>query len=502
MNANLGQAENVTACFQFTSNSIQLAASFEILSHWSNSENFALSYYWLGASTKYPSRMSRGLDSFNFPFSKVPNVIGDSIKQIKFDNTRYITEVSRSSEPKETILALKNQLQSIKSVHDFNSIKHDEILPGGALANSFVYETGRRDFDLRRDERIISLLLDSYLSVYFFVKSEILDNGIERALIYNGRFLHERATWDACKSVGIDAFLFETTRNRYHLRKNQGFHDRVINQKLMKDLWQSTSLELSKNELTEIGSRYFTELESSRNRFYKKEESYNSKNKAAGHFVFFSNSDDEAVGFWDSWTEPFMDQVSLIENLQRFFDSRKREHLYIRLHPNLSSKSNEEKMRWEKLKSSEYSTVINPDEHVSSYVLLKAAKGVISYGSTIGMEAAFHSIPSAILADCWYDELDVADKLANLSEVFQWIGNVELNFNDELLAQRKDRSLIRGLWLELSGNVFENCSMRELGWGAWEVLTFKDAKIVRSKLSVAVSILVNRIKRRVRGLEA
>jgi hypothetical protein len=197
-----------------------------------------------------------------------------------------------------------------------------------------------------------------------------------------------------------------------------------------------------------------------------------------------------------------MNQVSLIENLQRFFDSRKREHLYVRLHPNLSSKSSEEKKRWEKLKSSEYSTVINPDENVSSYALLKAAKGVISYGSTIGIEAAFHSIPSAILADCWYDELDVADKLANLSDVFQWIGNVELNFNDELLTQRKDRSLIRGLWLELSGNAFENCSMIELGWGAWEVLTFKDVKMVRSKLSVAVSILVNRIKRRVRGLEA
>jgi len=474
MNLTTKGEENVTACFQFTSNSIQLAASFEILAGWSELQEYSLNYYWLGASTKYPSRMSRGLDTLNFPTQRFPKSISAAIKRNNLKNIREISSITQFSQIDECILALKNQLRSLNSVQNFSKIEFLGICPGGALANSFVYETGRRDFDYDRDEGIITLLL----------------------------YLHERASWDACKSLNVETFLFETTRNRYHLRENEGFHDRVVNQKLMKELWRRKSLELSKEELIDFGSRYFRELESTRNRFYQESIRGKFLSNELSYFVFYSNSDDEAVGFWDSWTEPFMEQIDLIEELQLFFESRRREHLYVRLHPNLATKSQEEKLRWEKLQSKEFSTVIAPEEPLSSYTLLKGSRGVISYGSTIGIEAAFHSKPSAILADCWYDELEVADKLSNLNDIFQWIENIDLNFNETKLQERRERSLIRGLWLELSGNHFENCDMSELGWGSWEVEKFKGVKIARPKTLVAISILVNRMKRRRRGLQA
>jgi len=502
MNLTTKGEESVTACFQFTSNSIQLAASFEILAGWSELQEYSLNYYWLGASTKYPSRMSRGLDTLNFPTQRFPKSISAAIKRNNLKNIREISSITQFSQIDECILALKNQLRSLNSVQNFSKIEFLGICPGGALANSFVYETGRRDFDYDRDEGIITLLLYSYLQVYFYVKNEIQNYKINRALIYNGRFLHERASWDACKSLNVETFLFETTRNRYHLRENEGFHDRVVNQRLMKELWRRKSLELSKEELIDFGSRYFRELESTRNRFYQESIRGKFLSNELSYFVFYSNSDDEAVGFWDSWTEPFMEQIDLIEELQLFFESRRREHLYVRLHPNLATKSQEEKLRWEKLQSKEFSTVIAPEEPLSSYTLLKGSRGVISYGSTIGIEAAFHSKPSAILADCWYDELEVADKLSNLNDIFQWIENIDLNFNETKLQERRERSLIRGLWLELSGNHFENCDMSELGWGSWEVEKFKGVKIARPKTLVAISILVNRMKRRRRGLQA
>jgi hypothetical protein len=502
MNLNAKGVESVIACFQFTSNSIQLATSFEILSSWSDSQDYSLNYYWLGASTKYPSRMSRGLDSLNIPVSRFPKSISNAIEKNRFKNFRAISSIAKSTKIDDSISALKNQLRYVDSVQNFHSIEHDGISPGGALANSFVYETGRRDFDFERDEAIITLLLYSYLQVYYYVKNEIESYKINRALIYNGRFLHERASWDACQSMNIETFLFETTRNRYHLRRNQGFHDRVANQDLMKKLWQTKSLELRKEDLIEFGSRYFKELESTRNRFYQESIPGKSLRNELGYFVFYSNSDDEAVGFWESWTEPFMEQTDLIEKLQLFFESRRREHLCVRLHPNLATKSQEERLRWEKLRSREFSTVISPEEPISSYTLLKGSRGVISYGSTIGIEAAFHSKPSAILADCWYDELEVADKLTNLHDLYQWIDNIDVNFNVSKLGERREKSLIRGLWLELSGHHFENCVMREIGWGSWEVEKFKGVKIVRPKALIALSIFVNRMKRRRRGLQA
>jgi hypothetical protein len=342
--------------------------------------------------------------------------------------------------------------------------------------------------------------LESYLQVYFGVKKDIEFNNIKRTLIYNGRFLHERATWDACKSLGIDTFLFETTRNRFHLRKNEGFHDRIINQNRMKELWISKSKEFSKSDLIQIGSRYFSDLESKRNRFYQLSVRDTKETFKSAYFIFYSNSDDEAVGFWDSWTEPFMEQVKLIESLQNFFDKRGQEHLYIRLHPNLATKSLEERERWKDLRDTSFSTIIAPEESISSYDLLKGSKGVISYGSTIGIEAAFHCIPSAILADCWYDELDVADKLSSLDEIYEWIDQVDIKHDHVLIKKRKERALIRGLWLELSGIPFRNCTLHELGWGAWEVESFKETKVSRSKLLTYSSIFANRLKRKRLGL--
>jgi hypothetical protein len=489
-----GNFKESTACFQFTSNSIQLAASFEILKKWNLEQKFPLTYYWLGASTKYPSRMSRGLDNFSRPFASFPRSISNALKFIKFENLEMKQSLPTSSEREECLASFIQQLRNVKNVKDFQALQFNNIRPGGALANSFVYETGRRDFSFENDKFLITLLLDSYLSVYFGVINE-LQAGINRALIYNGRFLHERAAWDACKTEAIETFIFETTRNRYHLRRNVGFHDRIINQKFMLDLWEEKSKDLSTKELDELGSRYFIDLESKRNQFFTPVKDLTNLLSKSDFFVFFSNSDDEAVGFWDSWTEPFIDQPLLIEKLQVFFEKRQKEHLYIRLHPNLATKSHQERNRWSRLHSTRYSTVIQPGDEFSSYELLKKAKGVISYGSTIGLEAAYHLVPSAILADCWYDELQVADKLTDFQQLFNWIESITVNFNKDTLERRRLRSLVRGLWFELSGNKFENSLMRELSWGAWEVERFGSARLLQPKVFIWRSILINRLKR-------
>lgn len=493
------QIETATACFQFTSNSIHLAASFEILEKWSHEKSFALHYYWLGASTKYPSRMSRGLDEFLSPINRFPSSISNCLDKMSLTKVQKRIRLDQIAEEEECLRALVLQLENIRSVQDFKKIEYGSIFPGGALANAFVSETGRRDFDFNRDKDVILLLLESYLRVFFGVKHEIFLHKITRALIYNGRFLHERAAWDACKLLGIDVFLFETTRNRYHLRKNEGFHDRKTNQIRMKELWISKSSELSRSEMVEIGSRYFLDLESRKNRFYQTSSLAPKAKLKSNYFVFYSNSDDEAIGFWDTWTEPFIGQIELIEKLQLFFDERKNEHLFIRLHPNLSNKSLEERKRWRHLRDSDFTTLIEPNNPTSSYELLKGSKGVISYGSTIGIEAAFHSIPSAILADCWYDELEVADKLYCLEEVYEWIRTLGIKFNPELVNDRRNRALIRGVWLELSGYSFVHCTLKELSWGSWEAERFKDSKISRPKFNVHASVLANKLKRILRG---
>ncbi len=488
---------DITACFQFTSNSIQLAASFEILDAWTKVESFHLNYYWLGASTKYPSRMSRGMDSWQSVLSRIPLSISRPLRQIAVKSLLMSSSLKSSDELTKVHRILLDQLRNMTDLQDFQKLNSEGIRPGGALANAFVAESGKRHYDSKVDESLASLLLLSYLTVFYGVLSEISTNGITRVLIYNGRFLHERATWEAAKLARVEVFIFETTRDRFHLRQNFGFHDRTKNQEIMKSLWNEKSKELGELEMEKIGSRYFVDLESKRNRFFSDEIDSNLEKPS---LIFFSNSDDEAVGFWDSWTEPFIDQVEFITRLQSHLETRRKEYLYVRLHPNLASKPIEEQNRWLLLRDTKFSKIIQPNDQVSSYTLLKGSSGVISYGSTMGLEAAFHRIPSAILADCWYDELGVANKLESFEDVIKWIESIENKYDATELQNRRRKSMVRGFWLEKSGESFEHCDMHEISWGAWEVRFFKGKRISRPKFFSVVSIITNRIKRGKLGL--
>ena len=85
--------------------------------------------------------------------------------------------------------------------------------------------------------------------------------------IYNGRFLHERASWDAAKRLDCEILIFETTHDRYQQR-TEGFHNRVNNQKVMKELWENSKLEISKKN--NEASVWFKDMRSNVNPFMVK----------------------------------------------------------------------------------------------------------------------------------------------------------------------------------------------------------------------------------------
>jgi hypothetical protein len=147
------------------------------------------------------------------------------------------------------------------------------------------------------------------------------------------------------------------------------------------------------------------------------------------------------------------------------------------------------------------STIIDPNDTLSSYILLKKATGVLSYGSTIGLEAAFNKIPSAVLADCWYDELGAVDRLSTFDEVISWMKTISAGMSEKELHDRYLRALIRGFWLERGGRNFTHSNLIELSWGAWKAQNSGLIRLDFRKVFVIISMLINRLKRRLGGLK-
>lgn len=429
--------------------------------------------------------MSRNFETIN---GRIPNKVKKLI--VKADKFASINEdiIFDQVWVEKVLRELLAQVKTFTNLGDLKKLTSHDIFPGAALANEVTSVMKGRDFDFIKNLGLMEILLRSYLEIYSAVFNFVCENNIARVNVYNGRFLHERAVWDSAKNAKIDVVLFETMRDRY-LQRTEGFHNRVNNQLEMVKFWKASSL--SREQKIDIGSKYFNELRSKANPFNTTSlDKFKCKNP---YIVYYSNSDDEAVGFWENWNETLGDQISCIKKLQAIFDNQEQVKLIIRLHPNLKNKSQEQRLQWSRVRNSLNSEVIAPDSQVSSYELLDGCIGSISFGTTLGLESAFSSKPHLLLADSGYDQLEVADKALSWQYVEKWIKNVHF-YSKDVLSKRRENACIRGLFLAEGGTKFKSSSLRQVGWGAWEVDNFCGIAVKQNWVLQQLSVMISKYK--------
>jgi len=123
------------------------------------------------------------------------------------------------------------------------------------------------------------------------------------------------------------------------------------------------------------------------------------------NIVIFNCSEDERASLGGDYEETLYpnqtDAVSRIcESLSDVTDIK----IYLRIHPNLSTVRWDFAMRLRRLAEKHRNVVvIQPESDISSYSLLKACDIVVSFGSTIGIEAAYWGKPSILLGRCVYE---------------------------------------------------------------------------------------------------
>lgn len=477
------------ACFQFSSGSLHLTSSIEV-SESASSYLDNLDYFWWGGRTRYPSIMARQLDTFT-PFSN-PKMIKILLNASGF---KKININPRVEMPRELFLAAKKALLlQLSSCHDLDSLfslDFEGINPGPAISNALAFETRGKIEEIDSQRVVLKKLLISYLEIYFLASNRIKKENYKSVIIYNGRFLHERAVWDACQNLDQEVILFETVRERFHYRHNQGFHNHLVNQQAMISHWNNS--ELSIDQKIGIGSKYFEDLSSIKNDFYNPPSGNDiSEGKS---IVFFSNSDDEYVGFRENGVPP--DQLDTIVQIAKLLSHSKDYEFIVRLHPNLKNKSILEQERWKVLSQIPSLRLIDQHSLQDSYELMKASSGVISFGSTIGLEAAFWGIPSLVFGECSYGRLGAVDSVEAMEEFVAWVDALPLS--QQQLEIRKGNACIRGFWLETGGKKIENSKLLESGWGAWEVIQFRGVSLKTSGISRNSHLLQNLIKRKLRG---
>jgi fructose-specific component phosphotransferase system IIB-like protein len=95
--------------------------------------------------------------------------------------------------------------------------------------------------------------------------------------------------------------------------------------------------------------------------------------------------------------------------------------LVIRLHPSLQNKPESDLRYWDPLDGRNV-VVVRPESEVDSYALAESADLVITYGSTMGVEAAFLGKPVLSLCDTEYCGLDIVYEPQTSEEVLALLG--------------------------------------------------------------------------------
>ena len=170
------------------------------------------------------------------------------------------------------------------------------------------------------------------------------------------------------------------------------------------------------------------QLPGGENAFAEKFESHSEIDSFEDYFVYFSSSDDEVSAISLDWDSSWQNQLNAVNALIKYFNDKPKLKLVIRVHPNQNNKSKHDKNKWKALVSVSTNVIIyNYDSNIDSYQLLSRAKGVITFGSTIGVEAAFLKKPSALLARSRWDCLIPHKYLKNEEDIANWIDSVSVD---------------------------------------------------------------------------
>ena len=128
-------------------------------------------------------------------------------------------------------------------------------------------------------------------------------------------------------------------------------------------------------------------------------------NPSRRNVAVFTSSEDEFAAIGDSWNNPLYE--TQLHGLRRIADSMESAdgaHLYIRVHPNLKGIDNQHTRGLQRLVGNKL-TIIPAHDPVSTYTLLQQCDTVLTFGSTVGIEATFWQKPSVLAGIALYRNL-------------------------------------------------------------------------------------------------
>jgi hypothetical protein len=355
----------------------------------------------------------------------------------------------------------KRRYPKFNDVHELISYEVDGLPAGMAVGSSLISKTANSRLIPDKHCKEIHKILDDFFDVYENANELIKRTNPDLIYTFNGRFSNYHAILCAAHTSGVSVKIHERgcCKDKYVVYDHMPHDSHRIQQKVV-EYWQNAGEERKK-----LGVEFFLDRRKGQPKdwysFTKLQKDGKLPVIPAGKRIctYFSSSDDEFVAVGDIFkSDVWQNQMEAVLHLINVFRSRKNDHLVIRLHPHLLMKSKVDRDAWTALTRFDHITVILPDSDISSYALVDLSSIVLSFGSTVGIEAVFWGKPSILLGPSFYNELGCCHVVSGVDDLERYLEDADLSVD-------ASSALLYGYYFNTFGNEFEYYRALSLGHG-------------------------------------
>lgn len=249
-----------------------------------------------------------------------------------------------------------------------------------------------------------------------------------RVVIFNGRFTQMAPVVQLCNQRGIEYVTHDRggVLDRYVLVWNNYVHDLPTHLADIEKCW----LKGKEGEREIVGRKWFQDRQGhviqSWMPFAKHQkkgylpENFNPSKKNISIF----NSTLEEYIWYDEFQNPvYENELEAISEIASSFKDNTEFDIYLRIHPNLKNlpPHKNSQIRYLFALKGKYPNfhIINPESTIDSYALIKNSEKIISFGSTVGVEACFMEKPVILIGRAFYENLGCCYRPTTHQEVME-----------------------------------------------------------------------------------
>ncbi|HBS47703.1 TPA: hypothetical protein DEO28_05065 [Candidatus Dependentiae bacterium] len=352
---------------------------------------------------------------------------------------------------------IPKKFRNIKELKEFNI---EGINLGFGVASYMISLLREINFDTIEQKDTIYSICKSAVLIYESTLNLLKKIKPDLVYIWNGRFFDSWAALSACKSLGISFRLFESINGfKYNEKKQIIYKYSFIENDLLHSLdpfkrdifksWQNK--DLNKEIKVEIGKSFFEDKVQRKDMYvFCKDQDLEKLpigfDFAKKNIVIFNSSIEEYAAF-DEWQNSiYLNENEGIEKIVQSLKGNPEIKIYLRVHPHLKNVNSSQIKDLRRIGSLGFENlqIIWPEEKIDSYALLKNCSKILTFGSTMGVEACFWKKTSILVGRAFYEDLNCSYIPKSHEEVIDLI-------QKDMDPKPQENAVIYGYWANTSG---------------------------------------------------